>query len=240
VRREPLVLAFALVFPAAMAFVYFIALSPAVASGQQANPLMQAAYAVGKVIQFSLPVLWLFIVDRGALRPRRPSWRGVPLGIAFGLAVAALAFALYYGWLAGGPLFHETPARLRSKLAEFGLTTPAGYVGLASFIAVVHSLLEEYYWRWFVYGRLRRHMAQPAALAVSGLAFMGHHVLVLYVYFPGWFWAAVVPFSLGIALGGGVWAWLYERSGSLLGPWLSHLIVDAALMAIGYDLLFGR
>ena len=24
----------------------------------------------------------------------------------------------------------------------------------------------------------------------------------------------------------------------LAGPWLSHLIVDAALMAVGYDLLF--
>jgi membrane protease YdiL (CAAX protease family) len=73
---------------------------------------------------------------------------------------------------------------------------------------------------------------------LSGLAFMGHHVLVLNVFFPGWFWPAVVPLSACIALGGVAWAWLYERSGSLLGPWVSHVIVDVALMAIGYDILF--
>jgi uncharacterized protein len=240
VRREPWVLAFALLFPTATAWVYFVALSPAVATHQQANPLMQAAYALSKVVQFSLPVLWLWYADRSALRPRRPSLRGVPAGVAFGAAVAALAFALYGGWLAGSPLFHDTPERLRSKVAEFGLATPAGYLALASFIAVAHSLLEEYYWRWFVYGRLRRHLPMAAALLLSGLAFMGHHVLVLSVYFPGRIWTAVVPFALGVAAGGVVWAWLYERSGSLLGPWLSHLIVDAALMAIGYDLLFRR
>jgi membrane protease YdiL (CAAX protease family) len=240
VRGERLVLAVALVFPTVAAWVYFVALSPQVATDPQANPFLQAAYSLSKVLQFSLPVAWLYAVDRAALWPRRPSPRGVAAGVVFGVLVAAAAFALYYGWLADSPLFRDTPARLRSKVAVFGLATPAGYLALAAFLALAHSLLEEYYWRWFVYGRLRRHLPLAAALGVSGLAFMSHHVLVLAVFFPGWFWAAVVPFSLGIAAGGVVWAWLYERSGSLLGPWLSHLIVDAAVMAIGYDLLFRR
>jgi membrane protease YdiL (CAAX protease family) len=67
---------------------------------------------------------------------------------------------------------------------------------------------------------------------------MSHHVIVLSVYFPGRFWSAVVPFSLAIALGGAAWAWIYHKSGSLIGPWISHLIVDVAVMAIGYDLAF--
>jgi membrane protease YdiL (CAAX protease family) len=111
---------------------------------------------------------------------------------------------------------------------------------MAAFIAVAHAALEEYYWRWFVFGRLRRHLAVGAAAVLSGLAFMGHHVLVLAVYFPGRFWGAAVPLSLAIAVGGVVWAWLYHRSGSLLGPWLSHVLVDAAIMLIGYDLMFRR
>jgi membrane protease YdiL (CAAX protease family) len=221
-----------------MAYAYFVALSPAVATDPQANPLVQAVYAVGKVIQFSLPVAWVALTDRAALRPKWPGWRGVPFGVAFGLVAAALTLVLYYGWLSRSSLFRDTPARVQSKVAEFGLATPVGYLGLAGFLAVFHSLLEEYYWRWFVYGQLRRHLSQAFALAVSGMAFMSHHVLVLYVYFPGWLWTAVVPFSLCIAAAGVVWAWLYERSGSLLGPWLSHLIVDAAIMAVGYDLLF--
>ena len=28
---------------------------------------------------------------------------------------------------------------------------------------------------------------------------------------------------------GAAWAWIYHRSGSLLGPWLSHLLIDAGI-----------
>ena len=99
--------------------------------------------------------------------------------------------------------------------------------------------MEEYYWRWFVFGRLRRHLSFGPAAAVSSLAFMSHHVIVLYVYLPGYFWTAVVPLSLCVAVGGVVWAWLFEQTRSIYAAWLSHLLVDAGIFAIGYDLLRG-
>jgi hypothetical protein len=40
-----------------------------------------------------------------------------------------------------------------------------------------------------------------------------------------------------VAIGGAVWALVYQQSKSLLGPWLSHLFVDAAIFAIGWDLM---
>jgi membrane protease YdiL (CAAX protease family) len=104
-------------------------------------------------------------------------------------------------------------------------------------VVVIHSLLEEYYWRWFVFGRLRHLLPLAPAVVLSSLAFMAHHVIVLNYYFPGHFFGLVVPLSLGVAIGGGVWALLYERTGSIYSPWLSHLIVDAAIFGIGWDLL---
>jgi membrane protease YdiL (CAAX protease family) len=50
----------------------------------------------------------------------------------------------------------------------------------------------------------------------------------------------VQPFSLSVAGGGVVWAWLYERTGSIYPAWVSHLLVDAGLFVIGYDLVFVR
>jgi membrane protease YdiL (CAAX protease family) len=163
----------------------------------------------------------------------------VPLGITFGLLVAGLIVSLYHFWLGTSPAFAGLPDLVREKVAKMGAASPAAYLRLTVFLSVLHSLLEEYYWRWFVYGRLRLHIHRTVAMILAGLAFMGHHVIILSGYFPGRFWEAVLPFSLAIAVGGIVWAWLYERSGSLLGPWLSHLIVDAALMAVGYQLAFG-
>ena len=40
-----------------------------------------------------------------------------------------------------------------------------------------------------------------------------------------------------LVIGGAAWAWLYHRYGNLYAAWISHLIVDVALILIGYDLL---
>jgi membrane protease YdiL (CAAX protease family) len=237
VKAERWVLALAMVLPTAAAVFYFVVL-PSDAATPRANPFMLAAYYGSKVVQFALPVVWVAIVEPGALRPRRVSFRGVPTGLIFGVGVAALVFGLYYNWLAGSASFADLPGRVRRMTGQFGVSSPAGFLALAVGIAVIHSLFEEYYWRWFVYGRLRRHVPVAAALVIAGLAFTGHHVVVLGVYFPEHVWPIVLPFSLAVAVGGIVWAWLYERTGSLLGPWLSHVIVDLALMAVGYDLAF--
>ena len=66
---------------------------------------------------------------------------------------------------------------------------------------------------------------------------MSHHVILLSHYLPEYFWSAVVPLSLGVAIGGMVWAWLYQRSQSICAIWASHMLIDAAILIVGYDLL---
>ena len=238
-KREPWVLAFAMVFPTVMAWLYFVVVSPAVGMDAAPNPMLQALYGAGKVAQFVLPLVWLALVDRSRLRFARTGSSGIGVSIAFGLAVAASILVLYYGVLAGSSALSDTPARIRSKLNDFGTNTPLSFWALALVLSLVHSALEEYYWRWFVFGRLRHWLPVGAAVVLSGIAFMGHHVLVLHVYFPGRFWSIVAPFSLGIAFGGMAWAAIYQATGSLVGPWLSHVLVDLAIMTVGYQLVFG-
>jgi uncharacterized protein len=62
------------------------------------------------------------------------------------------------------------------------------------------------------------------------------------VFFPGarQFFTLALPLSLGVAIGGGVWCWLYAKTGSLYAAWISHLLIDAAIMWIGYDLVADR
>ena len=233
-RRWPAVL-FALAFPTLIAWLYFVVFA---ADGTGPNRAMQALYAGGKAVQFGFPLLWLLLADRAALRDLRLSPRGVGLGTAFGLAVAAAIWPLSETLLRAG-LLEGMPAILRAKVAQLGLASPGRFLALAAFLTLLHSGLEEYYWRGFVHGQLS-HLLPPApAIALSSLGFMAHHVVILAVYLPGRLWSAVLPLSLCIAAGGAAWAWLHQRSRSLLGPWISHALVDAALMAVGYRLLFG-
>ncbi len=47
-------------------------------------------------------------------------------------------------------------------------------------------------------------------------------------------------FSLAVAVGGVIWAWMYEKTGSLYGPRVSHALVDTVIFIVGYDLLVKR
>jgi membrane protease YdiL (CAAX protease family) len=234
-----LALVLAMTFPTLITYLYFIALVPS-SGAREVSRAQQGVYTVGKILQFTWPVLYLFLVTGQIPHPGRPRWGGLALGLVFGLAVVAVMMALYFLALRDSSLLTQTPEQIRQKLIQVGMASPGRYLALAVFVTVLHSLLEEYYWRWFVFGGLRRLLSLWPALVLSSLAFMAHHVIVLHVYLPGEFLAGVVPFSLGIAVGGSVWAWLYEVSGdqgSIYAPWLSHLLVDAGIFVIGWDLI---
>ena len=218
----------ALGLPTLVTWLYFIVLA------DFAPAVQQGAYSIGKGVQFLLPLVWLWLAKE-RVRWAWPGWRGVPVGLAFGLTLLVAMWLLYS--LALRPLgwFDAAGEEVRAKLRGMGLASLGAYVALSVFYSLVHSLLEEYYWRWFVFGKLCTRMSLAAGIVVSSLGFAAHHVLLLATFF-GWDSPVTYLFSVCVAIGGAFWAWLYRSSGSLLGPWLSHALVDAALFLVGYDL----
>jgi membrane protease YdiL (CAAX protease family) len=225
-KYELAVIAFACVLPTLVTLAYFVG------AAESAAGVQQLVYGAAKLIQFALPVVWVAAACREHLAWPRWNRHGLLLGAAFGLLVSA-ALGCLYVWLSGTEVLIQALGPIREKVASLGVATPARFVALGVFYAVVHSLLEEYYWRWFVYGRLRQHIAVGWAIALSALAFAGHHVIVLWTYFAH---APSIALLLAgcVAVGGAYWAWLYQRSQSIYAVWLSHLIVDAAIFAVGY------
>ena len=236
-------LAVAMAYPTALSWIYFIGLAhaehPGTPNSAAGNPLAVAAYSIGKIVQFAFPLAWLWGIERRRLVLAAPDRRGMMLGIACGLLVGAGVLGSYGFLRDNTSLLSGTADRIHVKLQEFGIGSPWPYVAFAIFLSVAHSFLEEYYWRWFVFGSLRERLPVAAAISLASLAFMAHHVVILAVFFPGRFWSLALPLSVGVGIGGAIWAWLYERSGSIYACWLSHLLVDAAIMAVGYDLAFG-
>jgi membrane protease YdiL (CAAX protease family) len=231
-------IALAIGFPSLLTWLYFVALA------DQARWLQQGAYTLGKTIQFAFPAVWVFwIAQRRLAMPVGPAsmdrraWRGWIEGLIFGAAVFALMVAGYRYWLEPAGLLLHAALPIRAKVAAFGIDSPAAFVALGVFYSLVHSFLEEYYWRWFVFGELRRRAPLGVAIVVSSLGFAAHHVIVLAFYF-GWASWTTWGFSLAVAFGGGVWAWIYHRSGSLGAVWLSHLLIDAAIFAVGLQIAF--
>ena len=229
-RTEIAALAFALSFPTLLTWVYFILLA------ESAAGLQLAAKSIGMVIQIGFPLFWFICVQKQRLSWSRPKRDGLLIGGLLGLAIVAAMFGAYHLWLKPSGAFDSAAPSIREKIKGMGIDSTAKFAALSVFYAVLHSLLEEYYWRWFVFAQLRRVTALRPAITISALGFMAHHVIVLSVYF-GWGSFLSLFFSLGVAVGGVAWAWLYHRSRSLFGPWLSHALVDAGIFLVGFELV---
>jgi membrane protease YdiL (CAAX protease family) len=235
-RQTKIAVVFAIVFPTLVTWVYFVlfAGNSAVIGG------------LSKGIQFAFPVCWVFLWMRMSWAesglPKPPTDKSVwstrtNLLVGSGLGIAILLTTIgYYRFAISGSDFDDLVVELESRINKLSMGDPWEFAALGAFYSLVHSFLEEYYFRWFVFGRLR-HLTRflPAAI-ISALAFMAHHVIVLWVFFG--FSFHTVFLSLSIVVGGFLWAWQYERSRSLIGPWVSHLFVDAGIFLVGYHMIF--
>jgi membrane protease YdiL (CAAX protease family) len=231
-RAATALLVVAALYPTLAAWLYFVTLGD--------HPQMRVAYGGAKVVQALLPLVgwWLLGMARGSGQP--PVRRGAPTaGLLTGLLLGGGVLAAWASPLAQWQALGPVPGRVWARLVTLGADTPLRFLALAIFLSVLHSWFEEYYWRWFVFGQLERRMAGWKAMTLSSLAFASHHWIVLDSFLAGEHrWTATLPLTLLVAAAGAVWAWLYRRYRGVLAPWLSHLLVDAALMAVGYQLIW--
>lgn len=221
-------LAIACLLPTLVTLLYFVWAAGAATSVQQ------IIYTSAKIVQFALPIVWVGWMCREKLRWPAPNLRGLGWGLTFGIAVAGAMGVLYMA-LTGTAVLTPALQPIREKIADLGIAMPGRFLALGIFYSLVHSLLEEYYWRWFVFGRMRQVVPLVPAIVISSLAFALHHVIVLGSYFSHSL-LTIGLLAASIAVGGAFWVWLYHRCGSIYSVWASHLCVDAAIFAIGFDL----
>ncbi|MEM7454824.1 MAG: CPBP family intramembrane glutamic endopeptidase [Planctomycetota bacterium] len=243
---------FALVVPTVVTLVYFVWLK------EFAPGAKQIAYAIGKSIQFGFPLLFVWVFDRTFFNRSRQRDQSVDealvdngpgnpaqfkggwlTGTLFGFAVAIAIPTIYFLFIDGSSIAPGLLERVKEKTAGNGIDSTGKFIALGVFYALCHSFLEEYYWRWFVFGQLKKLVSVSGANIISSLGFMAHHVVLLAVFFESWTSPLTWLFSAGICIGGIFWAWLYEKTGSLKVVWISHLLVDAGIFFLGYLLLRG-
>lgn len=218
----------AMLLPLAASFLYFVLFPQAKAAW--------AIYAVTKFLMITWPIAAVLLVEKE--RPNfvnfdwRRHLRAIPLGLATGLAICAFGFFLWYATPVGDYARTHSGA-VRAKVEELNLVEH--YILFTAGVSILHSLLEEYYWRWFVFGRLIKVLRPAPAYLLASIAFASFHYVVLSRYFP-----ALGTFAFGtlVGVGGLIWCWHLQKQRSLVGCWVSHLLVDAAVFYFGYLLVF--
>ncbi len=212
----------ALFLQAIGAYAYFIVLAD--------TPLASPLYSAVKILLFFWPLLWLAF---GAPLPKftlRVTPRSALLGVACGTVMATSIFALY-------ALLHATVAIYAADILTKAddLFPLQYYIPIAIVFCLLHSLFEEYFWRWFVFSGLRLRLSAVSAALIGSAAFTLHHIIILSQFFPAGLTAIT---SFGVFLGGLIWCYLYNKTNSLTASWISHALVDGAIFVIGYVLIF--
>lgn len=222
----------------------------------------QTIYTLSKILQFTWPLMawWLlrlphlfkptFWSTENSHVERRSGWPVAIMAALITLFLGTLAYHYYFADLLNVPDVRDA---ILKKLSEFGVHNVVGFVALGFFIAVVHSFLEEYYWRGYVmrewqtvFMRTANSMsvkaALPSALPIifSALAFTLHHTVVIANYaqmarpLPIIIFASLVVFAFGV-----FWSWHYSKYRSLAAVWVSHIAADLVMLWIGYNIVYG-
>lgn len=225
-RRRWLVLVPALVIPFIASFFYFV-LFPGTAFGNGFYKGVKVFLLVWPIVATIL-ILKVKMIDRSHEKRHLASMMPA---VGFGLLVVGLLFFLLEATPLG-LILDDNRDRIAGRIRDLGVADH--FLWFALFISFFHAALEEFYWRWFVFGLAQKVMRLPLAYLVASAAFASHHVVVLSQFFPI-AWALVLGACVGI--GGAMWCWLSYRYNSLYGAWVSHMVIDLGLMWVGWEVL---
>jgi membrane protease YdiL (CAAX protease family) len=151
-----------------------------------------------------------------------------------------LILVIYAFFIKGSPWLDGSAEKISEVMKSFGVTSIATYCALGLFISFGNSLVEEYYWRWFLFGQMKRFLSFPIAALISSLGFAGHHFIFLINNLSSAPVAFLAFLTVSIVIGGIMWCYQYHLFKSITAPFISHIIIDLGLIVLGYDLIFAK
>lgn len=192
-------------------------------------------YAVKSFLKI---VLFLLIPFGYSLLDRDVSFRrlfilrkkGAMFVLMLGLLTYGVILALYF---TVGRFFDfsNITATLESSIG----VTKDNFAAVSLYISFVNSLLEEFFFRGFVFLCLYRLNRKKTAYVYSALLFAVYHIAIM----GSWF----APLLLGLLISGLfaaglIFNWLNKKTGNIYPSWMVHMFANFAINTVGF-ILFG-
>lgn len=173
---------------------------------------------------FAVPFLYAWVSKTPSpLRFLRPNGKGLKLGLGLGLGIYAVVVGVY---LLVNQLVDLSGIQT-SLEGNLGIDK-SNFLLIGLYVSVCNSFLEEWFFRGFVFQRLR-NLSRPVAYGVSSLAFGVYHIAIM----EGMFGLGVMALVLmGLFAGGTIFNYLNEKSQSLYASWFCHSFANFAMNTI--------
>jgi len=105
------------------------------------------------------------------------------------------------------------------------------YYGL--YITFINSLMEEFFFRGFIFLNIKKLEFRKTAYILSSMAFSIYHI----ANFQNWFSIALfILVSIGLFVGGIIFNYLDDKQQTFLNSWFVHICADLAIILIGFKI----
>ena len=178
-----------------------------------------------------LPIIWLVKIEQKSIEispPKRFDWIA---GIIIGLLMFGIILAVY--WL----LLRQwiDVDFVRAKLKQVGNLDRQAFVFGGAYFILINALIEEYFWRWFIYSRCEDLVSSKIAVFLSAVFFTLHHTIGLIVFTN---LRVTLVGTIAVFVAGVLWSEYYRRYRSIWGNYFSHAIADLALHIVAWQVFF--
>ena len=191
----------------------------------------QTSMVICQVWLVVLPALWHIWVRRDSVKltPPRPSdWL---VGGVVGLSMAGVILLAYETLLR----YWINLARVQAVLESVGGIDRTTFLLFAVYLILINALLEEYFWRWFVYCRCEEWVGSKPAIFLSAFFFTPHHTLGLAIFTD---WRIAFVGSMAVFAAGAIWCEIYRRRRSIWRCYISHAVAVVALNIVAWQVFF--
>ena len=196
--------------------------------------IIQPGYAVKSAIKISLFLLVPFLVSRFG--------NGLQIARLFrfrrnGILPALSLGAGVYGVILGGYFLLQNWidfSGIVDSLSSGAGVTKDNFLFVSLYISFINSLLEEFFFRGFLFANLKPSAGRGFAYGFSSAMFAIYHVAMMI----GWFHPAVTVLLIaGLTVGGMIFNFLNEKQENILTSWLVHMCANFAINTVGFILM---
>ncbi|MCR3956334.1 MAG: CPBP family intramembrane metalloprotease [Gudongella sp.] len=196
------------------------------------NPGYGVKSAIKVVLFFLVPIISAGRVGTKGFRELlRPTGRkAMGRSIALGLGVYAGIMAVYF--ILRPYIDLDT---IRVALEDDLGVNRENFILVALYISFMNSLLEEFFFRGYLFLGLLQRTGRLMAYSVSAFLFAAYHVAII----GTWFSPLVFMLAMtGLFVGGLIFNYLNERNRNIINSWVVHLMANLAINTVGL-IMFG-
>lgn len=196
--------------------------------------VIQPGYAVKSAIKICLFLLLPFLIARFTQDIRFAQLfqfqkSAILPAVGLGVAIYAVILGGYFllrNWI-------DFSGIVDSLSSNAGVNKN-NFLFVSLYISFINSLLEEFFFRGFLFANLKSSSNRRFAYCFSSLMFALYHVAMMI----GWFHPAITLLLIaGLMIGGMIFNFLNEKQENIYTSWLVHMFANFAINTIGFILM---